>query len=77
MEVKRSKVEVWRVRAGPGEQAEAGWRERHQPTEVMTHTSYKTIEAAAQSPGRRCDTIRRKITSILIYVSNFTHMSPP
>lgn len=38
MEVKRSKVEVWRVMVGPGEQAEAGWRERHQPTEVMTHT---------------------------------------
>lgn len=38
MEVKRSEVEVWRVRVGPGEQDELGWGERRRPTKVTTHT---------------------------------------
>lgn len=45
MEVKKSEVEVWRVRAGPGEHAESGWRERRRPTEVTTHTPVTKLNA--------------------------------
>lgn len=40
MEVKRSEVEFWGVRAGP---AESGWGETHPPTEVTTRVTKRNI----------------------------------
>lgn len=36
------------MRGGPGEEVVSEWKERHQPTEVMTHINY---EAETQKPN--------------------------
>lgn len=39
-EVRRSEVEVWRVRRGQCEEAE--WKDRPQPTDAMTQVEYES-----------------------------------
>lgn len=41
-EVRRSEVVLWRVRGGWGEEAVSEWKDRHQPTEVMTNINADT-----------------------------------